>query len=102
MRVGPAQHRAAAHAAGLEAERGQPDLLPPPRDFGILGGATLTFAELDRRFAAGAQITCTSTSHSADGAVALFAVTPDGHLRVTADGHPPDVRPGDSVIILSS
>ena len=155
MWVGPAQHRAAAHAAGLEAERGrmmvdavnrqaeleeitdallltgsddfnalvaaelrrdlghehvyrvapdpeQPDLLPPPREIGILGGATLTFAELDRRFAAGAQITCTSTSHSADGAVALFAVTPDGHLRVAADGHPPDVRPGDSVIILSS
>ena len=155
MWVGPAQHRAAAHAAGLEAERGrmmvdavnrqaeleeitdallltgsddfnalvaaelrrdlghehvyrvapdpeQPDLLPPPREIGILGGATLTFAELDQRFAAGAQITCTSTSHSADGAVALFAVTPDGHLRVAADGHPPDVRPGDSVIILSS
>jgi hypothetical protein len=117
MWVGPAHHRAAAHAAGLEAERGrlmvdavnreaeleeitdallltgsddfnalvaaelrrdlghehvyrvapdpeQPDLLPPPREIGILGGPALTFAELDRRFAAGAQITHRTVTRS--------------------------------------
>ena len=107
MWVGPPGDRAAAQAAGLNAERGrimidavnreaeleeisdalvltrsddfnalaaaelratlghghvyrvapdpnEPDLLSPPVEAGILGGAGLTFAELSRRFAAGA------------------------------------------------
>ena len=45
------------HVYRVAPDPEQPDLLPPPRETGILGSATLTFAELDRRFAAGAQIT---------------------------------------------
>jgi NhaP-type Na+/H+ or K+/H+ antiporter len=160
MWVGPADHRAAARAAGLEAERGrmmvdavnreaeleeitdallltasddfntlvaaelrsdlghdhvyrvapdpeQPDLLPPSREIGMLASATLTFAELSRRFAAGAQIKRQSGQDKAPPTdtgteVALFAVTPDGRLRVAADGRSPDIRPGDSMIVLAA
>ena len=160
MWAGPAHHRDAARAAGLEADRGrmmvdavsreaeleeitdallltgsddfnalaaaelrghlghehvyrvapdpeQPDLLPPPREAGILGSDTLTFAELSRRFAAGAQITNHDGTDDADSAatgteLTLFAVIPDGRLSVAADGRLPDVRPGDTVIVLAS
>jgi hypothetical protein len=160
MWVGPAHHRDAARAAGLEADRGrmmvnavnreaeleeiteallltgsddfnalaaaelrghlghehvyrvapdpeQPDLLPPPREAGILGSSTLTFAEFSRLFAAGAEITDhTGQDKTAPGdggdELALFAVTPDGRLRVAADGRPPSVRPNDSVVVLAS
>jgi NhaP-type Na+/H+ or K+/H+ antiporter len=83
----------------------QPDLLPPSREAGILGNRSLTFAELDRQFAAGAQI----VSRSAEGLarpdevrteVALFAVTKNGRLSIAADGHSPTVRPGDTVLVL--
>jgi hypothetical protein len=160
MWVGPADDRAAARAAGLEAERGrmmvdtvsreaeleeitdallltgsddfnalvaaelrgdlghghvyrvapdpeQPDLLPPSREIGILSGGALTFAELTRRFAAGAYLTDHGGHDNAGSAdpgtdLALFAVAPDGRLSVAADRRSPDVRPGDSVIVLVS
>ncbi len=82
-----------------------PDLLPPSREAGILGTPSLTFAELDRRFAAGARI----VSRNADQAfrqegeateLPLFVVTHEGKLRVAADGRPLDVRAGDTVIGL--
>jgi NhaP-type Na+/H+ or K+/H+ antiporter len=82
-----------------------PDLLPPSPEGGILGNRSLTFAELDRQFAAGARI----VSRSADqllrpegtpAGLPLFAVTPDGQLSIAADGRPPSVRAGDTVIVL--
>jgi len=53
----------------------EPDLLPPPREAGIFGNRSLTFAELDRQFAAGARI----VSRSADQ-----APRPEGHADRSA------------------
>jgi NhaP-type Na+/H+ or K+/H+ antiporter len=83
----------------------EPDLLPPSREAGILGDRSLTFAELDRLFAAGARIVSRSTDQAQRAAgtrteVPLFAVARDGRLSIAADGRPPDVRPGDTVIVL--
>jgi NhaP-type Na+/H+ or K+/H+ antiporter len=84
----------------------EPDLLPPSREAGIFGDRSLTFAELDRQFAAGARI----VSRSADQAprpqdtrteVPLFAVARDGRLSIASDGRPLDVRSGDTVIVLA-
>jgi NhaP-type Na+/H+ or K+/H+ antiporter len=156
MWVGPAADRAAALAAGIEADRGrmmvdavdrdaeleeitdvllltrsddfnaitaaelrgelghghvfrvapdpeEPDLLPPSSEGGILGGPSLTFAELSDRFAAGARIIIrTADGSSAPTDVPLFAVASDGRLSIAADGSPPDVRAGDTVIVLTS
>jgi NhaP-type Na+/H+ or K+/H+ antiporter len=156
MWVGPAADRAAALAAGIEAERGrmmvdavdrnaeleevtdvllltrsddfnavtaaelrselghghvfrvapdpeEPDLLPPSSEGGILGGPSLTFAELSERFAAGARIIIRTADGSPEPTdVPLFAVASDGRLSVAADGSPPDVRAGDTVIVLTS
>ena len=159
MWVGPAADRAAAQAAGIEADRGrmmvdavdrdaeleevtdvllltrsddfnavtaaelrgefghghvfrvapdpeEPDLLPPSSEGGILGDAALTFAELSDQFAAGARIvirTAEGPFRPADGSteVPLFAVGSDGRLSVAADGSPPDMRAGDTVIFLA-
>ena len=95
------------HVYRLAPDPDQPDLLPPSKETGILGSGTLTFAELSRRFAAGAHITDQSGhAHAgpADGGtgVALFAVAPDGRLSVAADGRSPDIGPNDSVIVLVS
>jgi hypothetical protein len=84
----------------------EPDLLPPSREVGILGNRALTFAELDRQFAAGARITWYQADESrrSDGRaeeVPLAAVSANGQLRFAADGRVPDVRPGDTVIILA-
>jgi NhaP-type Na+/H+ or K+/H+ antiporter len=83
----------------------EPDLLPPSREAGILGDRSLTFAELDRQFAAGARIVSRSVDQvlRAEGSqteVPLFAITQDGRLSIAADGRPPNVRSGDTVIIL--
>ena len=160
MWVGPAGDRAAARAAGLEADRGrmmvdaverdaeleevtdvllltrsddfnamtaaelrgelghghvfrvapdpeEPDLLPPSSETGILGGPTLTFTELSNLFAAGARIVMRTADESHDTAgprtdVPLFAVASDGRLSVAADGRPPDIEAGDTVIVLAS
>jgi len=83
----------------------EPDLLPPSREAGILGDRSLTFAELDRQFAAGARIVSRSANHilDAEGSrteVPLFAVTRNGRLSIAADGRPPEIRSGDTVIVL--
>jgi len=83
----------------------EPDLLPPSREAGILGDRSLTFAELDRQFAAGARIVSRSANHilDAEGSrteVPLFAVAHNGRLSIAADGRPPNMRSGDTVIIL--
>jgi NhaP-type Na+/H+ or K+/H+ antiporter len=84
----------------------EPDLLPPSREAGILGSRSLTYAELDRQFAAGARIVSRSADsvlppEDARSEVPLFAVAHDGRLSIAVDGRPLDVRPGDTVIALA-
>jgi NhaP-type Na+/H+ or K+/H+ antiporter len=81
----------------------EPDLLPPSSEAGIFGNRELTFAELDRQFAAGARIVSRRANHDPAGTraeVPLFAVAEDGRLSIAADDRPPDVQPGDTVIVL--
>jgi hypothetical protein len=82
----------------------EPDLLPPSREVGILGNRSLTFAELDRQFAAGARIVNRRTDQVARGErdpteVPLFAVTPKGRLSVATDGRALDMGSGDETVI---
>jgi NhaP-type Na+/H+ or K+/H+ antiporter len=84
----------------------EPDLVPPLREAGILVDRSLTFGELDRQFAKGAHIVSTTAdelprSGGTETDVPLFAVTPDGQLSVAADGHRPDLRLGNTVIVLA-
>jgi hypothetical protein len=81
----------------------EPDLLPPPKEVGILASTALTFAELDREFAAGARVVSAQLNGDLppNGAVALFAITPAGQLSIAADGRPPVARPGDTLLLLS-
>ncbi len=93
------------HVYRVAPDPHDPDLLPPSREIGILADRSLTFAELDRQFAAGAQIVCRSADadHWSDGEppiVPLAAVGPDGRLRFAADGLRPDVRADDTLIAL--
>ena len=94
------------HVYRVAPDPDAPVLLPPYRDPGILGDRSLTFAELDRRVAAGARIV---SRPAADGALrgdegaglALFVVGADGRLSASVDGRDPVVRPGDTVIALT-
>jgi len=80
-----------------------PHLLPPASEGGILGNRSLTHAELDRWFAAGARLETREHNpgpRSAPHDVPLFAVAPSGRLRIAADGRALNVQPGDTVIVL--
>jgi NhaP-type Na+/H+ or K+/H+ antiporter len=93
------------HVYRIAPHPDDPDLLPPSREAGIFANRSLTYDELDRQFAAGARIVTrmngdTARTVAAQSEVPLFAVTPDGQLRVAADGQPPEVQPGDSVVAL--
>ena len=55
------------HVYRIAPQQHVPDLLPPSREAGILGTPSLTFVELDRRFAAGARM----VSRDADRALRL-------------------------------
>jgi NhaP-type Na+/H+ or K+/H+ antiporter len=93
------------HVYRVAPHHDEPDLLPPSREGGILGNRSLTFAELEQQFAAGARLATTAATysdgkHAGQHGVPLFAVTRAGRLSIAADGHPPDVRPGDTVIAL--
>jgi hypothetical protein len=93
------------HVFRIAPDPHDPDLLPPPREAGILADRSLTFSELDRQFAAGAHIVCTTADEplrpgGREAEVPLFVVTPSGQLSVAADGRPPDLRAGDAVIVL--
>jgi NhaP-type Na+/H+ or K+/H+ antiporter len=93
------------HVYRIAPHPDDPDLLPPLREAGIFASRSLTFAELDRRFAAGARIATRTADHTlqTDAAktdVPLFAVGGDGQVTVAADGKPPNVQPGDSVVAL--
>jgi hypothetical protein len=94
------------HVYRLAPNPDEPDLLPPSREAGILGIRKLTFAELDRQFAAGARIVTRRAGenpgpHRLRTEVPLFAVSPRGRLSVAADGRSPEVRPDDTLIVLS-
>lgn len=82
----------------------EPDLVPPWREPGILGDASLTFAKLDRRFAAGARIVRRTADDVLEGTgttlIPLFAVSGNGRLSIARDGKPPETRLGDTVIGL--
>jgi hypothetical protein len=93
-------HRIAPHPDDLT-------LLPPAREAGIFANRSLTFAELDRRFAAGAASIVTRAGPRAPDSegtsveLPLFAVAPDGQLTVAADGRELRVRPGDSMVAVA-
>jgi hypothetical protein len=93
------------HVFRIAPHPDQPDILPPARESGILGNRSLTFAELDRIFAAGARVGIRDPSAVAPRAhraeVPLFAVTPEGRVNVGADGRPPRLGPSDTVIVLT-
>ena len=68
--------------------------------------AALTFAELSSRFAAGARIVLrpadgSSRPTDARTELPLFSVASDGGLSIAADGSPPVMRAGDTVIVLA-
>jgi NhaP-type Na+/H+ or K+/H+ antiporter len=92
------------HVFRIAPHPNAPDLLPPAREVGILANRSLTFAELDRQFAAGARIVTRSadTAPREDGSleVILFTVTPAGQLGIAADGRPPRLQPSATVIAL--
>jgi hypothetical protein len=81
------------------------DLLSPPGDDGVIGDASLTSAELQRRLERGARFV--HTAGRATGATAaaaelpLFVVTASRAVRVVAAGEAPRARPGDTVIVLT-
>jgi hypothetical protein len=79
-----------------------PHLLPPSVETGILGGPTLTFEELDRRFAAGARfVSRHPLDENGTTDVVLFSVTPDGRLRAGTDGDGRVVARRERLIVLA-
>ncbi|HET9322413.1 MAG TPA: sodium:proton antiporter [Gaiellaceae bacterium] len=82
----------------------EPHLVPPSREAGILGDRSLTFEELDRQFAAGARIVTRTPETTGAGRTdtPLFVVRSGGRLSVLADGHAPDTRAGDTLIVLAA
>jgi len=87
------------HVFRLAPHPEEPDLLPPSREIGILGDRTLTFAELDRRFANGARVVTGSGADPPAG-TPLFAVGPEGRVTIAADGRLLEPGSGDRVIAL--
>ena len=78
-----------------------PDLIPPPKEAGILGNRSLTFEELDRQFAAGGRLVSVAAGDGVPpGAVPLVAITPGGQLSIATDGRSPAARPGDTLLVL--
>jgi NhaP-type Na+/H+ or K+/H+ antiporter len=86
-------------------DREQMDLLAPPGDDGVIGDASLTSAELQRRLERGARFVHTAGRPTGATAVAaelpLFVVTASRAVRVVAAGEAPRARPGDTVIVLT-
>ena len=95
------------HVFRLPVEDGALDLVPTYEEGGILFDEHLTFAELGRRFDAGARI----VEVSGDGGsgpqtsdrdlTPLFVVAEDGGLRVVSAGTGPEARPGETLICLA-
>ena len=72
-------------------------LLPPAGEGGILGNHDLTFAEVSRRFAAGARFVARRDAKQGEP---FLVVSPDGRLRVVEDRGKPIGAAGDMVICL--
>jgi NhaP-type Na+/H+ or K+/H+ antiporter len=95
------------HVFRLPVEDGALDLVPTYEEGGILFAKHLTFAELAKRFDAGARI----VEVSGDGGsgpqtsdrdlTPLFVVAEDGGLRVVSAGTGPEARPGETLICLA-
>ena len=91
----------------LPAEKGRLDLVPSYAEGGILFAEHLTFAELARRFDAGARIVELPADrglagHSAaDGLSPLFVVADDGSFRVVTAGARLEADPGDKTICIA-
>jgi hypothetical protein len=90
------------HVFRIAPHPDQPDLVPPSKEAGILMNRSLTFAELDREFSAGAKLLSAPANGNPlpPGALPLFAITPAGQLSIAADGRPLVVRPDDTVLAL--
>ena len=93
------------HVYRTAPDPSQTDLLPPSRETGILGDRSLTFAELDRQFAAGARLESRAPSEVRNRGrnaqeVALFTISRTGRLRIASDGRPLAPRPEDTAIVL--
>jgi len=95
------------HVFRIAPHPDKPDLLPPSKEAGILVNRSLTFAELDRQFAAGARLVTAPADAEAPGPretteVRLCAISPGGQLSIAADGRPPTVGPDDTVLVLAT
>ena len=95
------------HVFRIAPHPDKPDLLPPSKEAGILVNRSLTFAELDRQFAAGARLVTAPADAEASGPretteVPLLAISPDGQLSIAADGRPLTVGADDTVLVLAT
>lgn len=86
------------HVFRVAPDPDETDLLAPAGEREYLGGVQMTFMELSRRIADGAQL----GEHRARGAPALFVITAAGALRVATADAPPQTRQGDRVISLAA
>jgi len=80
------------------------DLVPAYAEGNILFHADLTYAELTRRFEAGATLVQVESADRRDGDGApatLFVVSDSGELRVATGGREPPSAPGDKLICLT-
>jgi hypothetical protein len=92
------------HVFRLPAAPGLLDLVPKYAEGGILFSDKLTFAELSRRFEAGAhlvEVPGGDASGRRHGLTPLFFVTSTGALQVVTPTTAPTVSPGDRMICLA-
>lgn len=92
------------HVFRVAPDPAEQDLLAPAGEGGILGSRDLTFAEISRRFAAGARFVSVTADQSVltqrrQGEL-LCAVSPDGRLSVVTKGGQPAVESGHTMIYL--
>jgi hypothetical protein len=76
------------------------DLVPAYAEGNVMFGDGLTYAELTRRFDAGAELVEVKNG-ARDGLTTLFVVSESGELTVMTDGRRPAPRPGETSICLS-
>lgn len=77
------------------------DIEPAYAEGRTLFSDDLTFAELERRFGAGARVVFGENGRNGERMTPLFVVTPGGELRIATAGHRPRERAGDTTIYLA-
>ncbi len=84
------------------------DLVPTYAEGNIMFQDDFTYAELTRRFEAGAKLVEVRSEHGSDrqaaagdGLTTLFVVSESGELTVATSGQQPSIRPGDTRICLA-